>query len=128
MLTSRGVVRTVSGRGRFGAIPFPLLSGVPWGRALRRSVRLRPVRARLGPCWHRRGCPLRFPAGGPMASIHLTSEQRQDLLDQYRRSADPAVRHRAHVLLLLDAGHPWATIGAVLFCSTSTISRWQRRF
>ena len=53
---------------------------------------------------------------------------RQDLLDHYRRSADPDVRLRAHILLLLDAGHPWATISAVLFCSTSTISRWKRRF
>jgi transposase len=31
-------------------------------------------------------------------------------------------------LLLLDAGHSWATISAVLFCSLSTISRWKRRF
>jgi transposase len=28
----------------------------------------------------------------------------------------------------LADGHPWATISAVLYCSTSTISRWQRRF
>ncbi len=63
-----------------------------------------------------------------MASIHLTPAQRQDLLDHYRRSTDPAVGHRAHILLLLADGHPWATIGAVLFCSASTISRWQRRF
>jgi transposase len=28
----------------------------------------------------------------------------------------------------LDAGFPWATISAVLFCSSSTISRWRRRF
>ena len=45
------------------------------------------------------------------------------LLDYYRRSADPDIRHRAHILLLLAAGHPWATIGAVLFCSFSTIER-----
>ena len=63
-----------------------------------------------------------------MTSIHLTPAERQDLLDHYRRSADPDVGLRAHILLLLDAGHPWATIGAVLFCSTSTISRWKRRF
>jgi transposase len=31
-------------------------------------------------------------------------------------------------VLLLDAGHPWATITAVLFCSLDTISRWKRRF
>jgi transposase len=63
-----------------------------------------------------------------VTSVRLTSAERQDLLDQYRRSADPAVGHRAHILLLLADGHPWATIAAVLFCSTSTISRWQRRF
>jgi hypothetical protein len=51
----------------------------------------------------------------------LTPAEREDLLDQYRRSADPAVGHRAHILLLLADGHPWATIAAVLFCSTSTV-------
>src|SRR5262249_54788012 len=50
------------------------------------------------------------------------------LLGHYRRAADPDVRHRAHILLLLDAGHQWATVSAVLFCSFSTISRWKRRF
>ncbi len=63
-----------------------------------------------------------------MASISLTLAQRQALLDHYRRSANPAVGHRAHILLLLDAGHPWATISAVLFCSPGTIGRWKRRF
>jgi transposase len=63
-----------------------------------------------------------------MTSNRLTPAERQILLDHYRRSADPAVGHRAHILLLLDAGHPWATIGAVLFCSVSTISRWKWRF
>lgn len=63
-----------------------------------------------------------------MASIRLSPGERQGLLGHYRRSADPEVRLRAHILLLLDAGHPWATICAVLFCSASTISRWRRRF
>ena len=62
--------------------------------------------------------------GRPVTSIRLTPVERQDLLDHYRRSADPDVGHRAHILLLLADGHPWATISAVLFCSTSTISRW----
>jgi transposase len=60
--------------------------------------------------------------------IRLTSAERQALLDHYRRAADPGVRLRARILLLLDARFPWATIGAVLFCSLSTISRWKRRF
>jgi putative transposase len=63
-----------------------------------------------------------------MTSIHLTSADRQTLLAHYRRSADAGVRLRAHILLLLDAGHPWATVSAVLFCSPDTISRWKRRF
>jgi transposase len=61
-------------------------------------------------------------------SIHLTAAERQQLLANYRRPADPAVGHRAHILLLLDAGHPWATICAILFCSPGTISRWKRRY
>jgi transposase len=63
-----------------------------------------------------------------VTGTRLTPAERRDLLDYYRRSAEPEVRLRAHILLLLDAGHPWATIGAVLFCSSSTISRWKRQF
>jgi transposase len=63
-----------------------------------------------------------------VSSIQLSSTERQSLLDRYRWSGSPDVRFRAHILLLLDAGHPWATISAVLFCSASTISRWKRRF
>jgi hypothetical protein len=57
-----------------------------------------------------------------VTSTRLTAVERQVLLDHYRPPADPVVGHRAHILLLLDAGHPWATIGAVLFCSLATIS------
>jgi transposase len=63
-----------------------------------------------------------------MPSIRLTTTQRQALLEYYRRATDPGIGHRAHILLLLDAGYPWATISAVLFCSFATISRWKRRF
>jgi putative transposase len=70
-----------------------------------------------------------MPGGGrPVTSIRLKPAERQELLDHYRRATDPEVRLRAHILLLLDAGHPWATISAVLFCSVSTIGRWKRRF
>jgi hypothetical protein len=63
-----------------------------------------------------------------MPRIHLTPSDREALLGHYRRAADPGVRLRAHVVLLPAAGHPWATISAVLFCSLDTISRWKRRF
>jgi putative transposase len=63
-----------------------------------------------------------------VTSIRLTPMERQDLLDHYRRSDDAAIRHRAHILLLLADGHPWTTIGTVLFCSPGTISRWKARF
>jgi transposase len=63
-----------------------------------------------------------------MTNIHLNPAERQTIFDYHRRAADPEVRLRAHILLLLDAGQPWATISAVLFCSVSTISRWKRRF
>src|SRR3954470_23408655 len=63
-----------------------------------------------------------------MTRPRLTPAVRQDLLDHVRRSAEPDVRLRSHILLPRAAGHRWATTSAVLFCSTSTISRWQRRF
>jgi transposase len=63
-----------------------------------------------------------------MLSFPLTLPDRQRLLGHYRQATDPEIRLRTHILLLLDAGHPWATISAVLFCSVSTISRWKARF
>jgi transposase len=58
----------------------------------------------------------------------LRRSERKTLLEQDRHHPDPAVRLRTHLLLLLAAGYPWATIAAVLFCSTRTIARWKRRF
>ncbi|HJZ56235.1 MAG TPA: IS630 family transposase, partial [Gemmataceae bacterium] len=63
-----------------------------------------------------------------MPSIHLSPADRQTLMAHYRRPADPQVRLRAHILLLLADGHPWATVSAVLFCSFDTVCRWKRRF
>src|SRR5262245_44878666 len=60
-------------------------------------------------------------------SIQLKPGDRNALLRLYRRSPDPRVRLRAHVLLLAH-GHTWATTAAVLYTSSSTIARWQRRF
>src|SRR5262245_39999025 len=61
-------------------------------------------------------------------SIRLRAHERAKLLDYCRRAQDPAVRLRAHILLLLVDGHSWATIASVLFCSTRTIARWKKRF
>lgn len=60
-------------------------------------------------------------------SIRLSATDRKTLLDVYRRGTDPERRLRAHILLLLDAGQPWALIAAVLFTSTATINRWRKR-
>lgn len=61
-------------------------------------------------------------------SITLDPEQRRTLLDRYRTDPDPEVRFRSHILLLLDEGHPWATVAAMLFCSSRTIDRWVKRY
>jgi putative transposase len=58
----------------------------------------------------------------------LRGTQRRCLLRLYRSCPDPAVRLRAHLLLLLAEGYPWALIAAVLFCSTATLARWKGRF
>jgi transposase len=61
-------------------------------------------------------------------SIHLKPSERKTLLEHYRKSADPGVRLRAHILLLLTDGYPWSQITAMLYTSTSTICRWKDRF
>jgi putative transposase len=61
-------------------------------------------------------------------SITLKASERKTLLKYYRKSSDPAVRLRAHILLLLAEGHTWNLIAAMLYTSTSTIARWKARF
>ena len=61
-------------------------------------------------------------------SIVLGGSRRKRLLTLFRTEPDPDVRRRAHLILLLADGHPWALISAVLFCSTATIARWKDRF
>jgi transposase len=63
-------------------------------------------------------------------SIVLGSRCRKRLLDIYRgKEEQPAcVRLRAHIILLLAAGQPWALIVGVLFCSSATVARCKRRF
>jgi putative transposase len=61
-------------------------------------------------------------------SISLDRDERKTLLACYRRNPDPALRLRAHLILLLADGCAWATITAMLYCSSRTVARWQRRF
>jgi putative transposase len=61
-------------------------------------------------------------------SIVLNPDQRQALLDRYRKDRDPEVRFRAHLLLLLADGYTWATVATILFCSSRTIDRWVKRY
>src|SRR5919205_2653995 len=61
-------------------------------------------------------------------SITLLPDDRACLLEYLRRSADPALRTRAHIILLLADGHAWSLITTVLFCSSRTVARWQQRF
>jgi putative transposase len=60
--------------------------------------------------------------------IVLEPGARRELLDIYRKHADPEVRFRAHILLLLDEGRSWLDIGAALYCSSRTIDRRVKRF
>jgi transposase len=61
-------------------------------------------------------------------SFSLKPAQRKSLLRCYRQHADPAVRQRAHLILLLADGHPWSLITSVLYCSPRTIALWKARF
>jgi transposase len=60
--------------------------------------------------------------------LSLTTTQRDELLNLYRKDRDPELRFRAHIVLLLADGHAWDTIEAMLFCSSRTVDRWQKRF
>jgi len=61
-------------------------------------------------------------------SIALARGQRNRLRALCREDPSPCVRLRAHIILLLADGHPWALVCAVLFCSTATVARWKSRF
>ena len=60
--------------------------------------------------------------------LSLTTKQRDELLQTYRKDPDPELRFRAHIILLPGQGHPWDTIEAMLFCSSRTVDRWRKRF
>jgi putative transposase len=59
--------------------------------------------------------------------LRITARERQALIEQYRKGANCRVRLRAHIILLLAEGYPWALIAGVLWCSTRTIARWKSR-
>jgi putative transposase len=59
---------------------------------------------------------------GPLNRTTHTAAERNTILDYYRRHADPSVRLRAHIILLLADGHSWSLITTMLFCSTQTIA------
>jgi putative transposase len=61
-------------------------------------------------------------------SLSLRAVQRNTLLHYYRRYPDPAVRQRAHIILMLAEGHPWSLITSVLYCSARTVAHWKHRF
>jgi transposase len=61
-------------------------------------------------------------------SIGLKPRDRKVILELYRKSPDPALRLRAHILLLLADGHAWSQIASMLFTSPRTIGRWRQRF
>src|SRR3954453_15712071 len=60
-------------------------------------------------------------------SIRLRPAERKAVAEEWRRAPTPDRRLRAHILLLLDDGHPRALIAAALFTRSSTINRWRRR-
>jgi transposase len=62
------------------------------------------------------------------STLCLTTAQRNTLLHYYRRHTDPAVRLRAHIILMLAEDQAWSLITATLFCSSRTIANAKRRF
>src|SRR5262245_16950397 len=60
--------------------------------------------------------------------LSLKSIERRTLLRHYRRHPNPAMRLRAHIILMLADGYTWSVISSVLYCSARTIDRWMHRF
>lgn len=64
-----------------------------------------------------------------MSTLNLTTEERHALLSLARlRSAPAADVKRARLIMMLDEGLSWNTIGERLPCTPDYISRWKRRF
>jgi transposase len=61
-------------------------------------------------------------------SVSLGPAERKRLMEMYRRHPDPAVRHRAHIVLLLADGRSWSWVESALYCSRRTIDGWKKRY
>ena len=61
-------------------------------------------------------------------TISLGRKECKAALRVYRSHPDPAVCKRAQIILLLGAGWSWSQVVSVMFCSTRTIDRWQKRY
>ena len=61
-------------------------------------------------------------------SISLGPAGRKGRMEMYRRHPDPAVRRRAHIVLLLADGRSWLFIESALYCRRRAIDRWKKRF
>ena len=58
-------------------------------------------------------------------SDSLRPAGRKRLLEMDRRHPDPAVRQRAHIVLLLADGRSLSFIEPALYCGLRTIDRWR---
>lgn len=61
-------------------------------------------------------------------SIALSERECKQLVGIYHKHADPEVRRRAHMILLLNRGMTWAMIASILYCSSRTIARWRKHY
>ncbi len=62
-------------------------------------------------------------------TIKLLTVEREELTRQANSQSGRADEaRRARLILLLDAGHTWASIRAKLDCADSFIDRWGKRF
>src|SRR4051812_42553945 len=74
-------------------------------------------------------CTSRPPQEPSHASeYHLDRPRTQHPARLLSPPPDPALRLRAHIVLLLADGYTWAFIVAALYTSSRTIARWQARF
>lgn len=60
--------------------------------------------------------------------LRISTAERKRLLRSLHHAPSATERLRWNVLLLLADGHSWNHIATVLYCSSSTIARWKRRY